>query len=82
MKRIKHYALIAVAAAFLTAGLSACEDDASGDCAYCKQVVKDGDGNIVNENYVGEFCLEELEEKMDAEPITDPSGMTTEWVCN
>ncbi len=82
MKTIKRLGII-LSLFFVSVSLfTACENDAGGDCKYCKIVKRDAQGVIVEEGVEAEYCLDELDDKINAPGTTDPEGNTTRWECN
>lgn len=59
-----------------------CELDDGGDCAFCKTVTTNEDGAIIDQGVEEEYCLDDLDDKRNTPPITDPEGNVTQWVCD
>ncbi|MCD6367168.1 MAG: hypothetical protein J7L46_06485 [Bacteroidales bacterium] len=64
---------------FLSFGLSlsSCQED----CANCKIVTYDVDGNFEKESAYQEYCGEDLD-AVDGTSETDNQGIKTEYVCD
>ncbi|MBK8806164.1 MAG: hypothetical protein IPO21_05785 [Bacteroidales bacterium] len=51
------------------------------ECANCRTVVEDSNGNIIKDNETPvEYCSLELSEKESEEPVT-LDGKTSYWLC-
>lgn len=74
MKRVFVIAII------FFAGLSFFSCELEDDCAMCKEVTTDADGNVVEEKDAVEYCGTALDEIEAQEPVTI-GGLTTQWEC-
>ena len=72
MRRLTFIAILAVFAF----ALASCMED----CKECKIVTYATDGTVESEASQGEYCGDDLDE-VDGQSETDPSGITSEWVC-
>ncbi len=74
----KNRLVVAAVCTFLLGSVSSC--DLIEECATCRLVQEDEDGNIISEGTPLPYCGEALEEKQNELPVTS-GGITSYWIC-